>query len=229
MKIYSMSDIHGHLPEFEDALSKIDLSEDNMLILLGDYIHGPDSYGVLDRIIALQTQYGIEKVVALMGNHEEMALNGTWAITEDRFGFTGENIDEGKEDIYLNWMSNLPLYYEIGNAIFVHAGIDEEAAVEGYWEYGTSEYIFTGKFPAEIGKIENFDIKIVAGHVGTSGIANDPHFHDIYYDGSNHYYIDGTVVQSGEIPVLMYDIEKDSFYQITENGTCLILPYGEEY
>lgn len=228
MKVYGMSDIHGHLPEFEEALSKIDLSEDNMLILLGDYIHGPDSYGVLDRIIKLQNEYGVDKVIALMGNHEEMALNGTWPINENSFDFFGENYDEEKEDIYLSWMSNLPLYYEIGNAIFVHAGIDEEAAVDGFWEYGTGEYIFTGKFPAETGKIEGFDKKIVAGHVGTSGIANDPYFHDIYFDGYNHYYIDGTVVQNGQIPVIMYDVEKDRFYRITDGGNYPILPYSEE-
>ena len=48
MKIYAMSDIHGYLQEFENALSKVDFEGDNILILLGDYIHGPDGYGVLD-------------------------------------------------------------------------------------------------------------------------------------------------------------------------------------
>ena len=54
MKVYAMSDIHGYLQEFEVALSNVDLSGENILILLGDYIHGPDSYRVLDRIIELQ-------------------------------------------------------------------------------------------------------------------------------------------------------------------------------
>ncbi len=224
-----MSDIHGHLQEFDDALSRIDLSKDNKLFLLGDYIHGgPDSYGVLDRIIQFQNQYGTDKVIALMGNHEEMALNGTWPINEDRFGFTNEETNETREDIYLKWMSHLPLYYEVGNAIFVHAGIDEEAATDGFWEYGTSEYIFTRKYPAETGKIENFDKKIVAGHVGTHSIANDPYYHDIYYDGFNHYYIDGTVKESGQIPVIMYDTETDKFFRVTDSGTWLILPYADE-
>lgn len=52
MKIYAMSDIHGCLQEFEAALDLVDLSGDNKLILLGDYIHsGADSYGVLKKII----------------------------------------------------------------------------------------------------------------------------------------------------------------------------------
>ena len=40
MKIFCMSDIHGCLKNFEDALSLIDLNGENMLILLGDYIDG---------------------------------------------------------------------------------------------------------------------------------------------------------------------------------------------
>lgn len=226
MKIYAMSDIHGYIQEFEYALSKIDLSEDNMLILLGDYVHGPESYGVLDRIMQLQEQYGSDKVVALLGNHEEMALDGAWNINEDRFGFVCA--DDNNDDKYLNWMAKLPLYHVAGNAIFVHAGIDEEAAAEGYWELGTDEYLYTSKFPAETGKIPNFDMKIVAGHVGTNKIAKDLNYHGIFFDGGSHYYIDGTVQRSGEIPVIMYDTEKDNFYRITDSGAWLILPYCEE-
>lgn len=43
MKIYAMSDMHGFLAEFEQALSLVmeHLEEpDVMLLLLGDYIHG---------------------------------------------------------------------------------------------------------------------------------------------------------------------------------------------
>lgn len=57
MKIYCMSDIHGCLAEFEQALSLVmeHLEEpETMLILLGDYIHGGgDNYGVLDKIMKL--------------------------------------------------------------------------------------------------------------------------------------------------------------------------------
>lgn len=227
MKTYAISDIHGYLQEFEVALSKVDLSGDNLLILLGDYIHGPDSYGVMDRIIKLQEKYGSNKVIALLGNHEEQALDGSWPIGEPRFG-TSDDLDDGRDDKYLAWMSKLPLYHVAGNAIFVHAGIDEEATAEGYWELGTSEHIYTGKFPAGTGKIDNFDMKIVAGHVGTYNVSGNPNYHDIYFDGGSHYYIDGTVQKSGEIPVLMYDTERDKFYRVTDGGPWLVLPYNEE-
>ena len=227
MNIYAMSDIHGYLPEFEVALSKVDMSGDNKLILLGDYIHGPDSYGVMNRIMQLQKIHGSNKVIALLGNHEVMALEGTWNISEDRYGIPYD-CSSKNDDPYLMWMSTLPYYYVIGNVIFVHAGIDEEVAAEGYWEWGTSEHIYTSKFPAETGKIPNFDMKIVAGHAGTYKISGNPRYHDIYYDGGSHYYIDGTVQISREILVLMYDTERNLFYRVTDTGPWLILPYDEE-
>ena len=82
MIYYCMSDIHGCIGAFENALELVlphlDKS-DTKLILLGDYIHqGEDSYAVLDRIMSLQKKYGCEKVIALMGNHEIMACNNMW-------------------------------------------------------------------------------------------------------------------------------------------------------
>ncbi len=221
--IYAMSDIHGCLDAFEYALSLVDFSGDNKLILLGDYIHGPNDYGVLNKIMQLQNEYGSDKVVALLGNHEDMACDGRWSIggKDD-----GDAYDHAEDDIgYLMWMQNLPRYYSEGNTIFVHAGIDEEA--EDLWEWGTDDYTFTEKYPAQTGRFYS-DMKIVAGHTGTSEISGNPGFHDIYFDGESHYYIDGTVLESGMIPVIKIDTENNKYYRVTDAGEWLILPYDEE-
>lgn len=67
MKIYCMSDIHGCLAAFEEALNLFEehLEEkDTRLLLLGDYIHGgEDNYGVLDKIMAMQQKYGYDKLL----------------------------------------------------------------------------------------------------------------------------------------------------------------------
>ncbi len=219
--IFAMSDIHGCLDAFEYALTLVDLSGDNKLILLGDYVHGPDSYGVLKKIMQLQNKYGSDKVIALLGNHEDMACDGRWRIKGN------ENTDDRKEDDagYLRWMKNLPRYYSEGNTIFVHAGIDEEA--EDLWKWGTDDYTFTEKYPAQTGRFYN-DMKIVAGHIGTAEISGNPRFHDIYYDGESHYYIDGTVLESGIIPVIKIDTKNNKYYRVTDTGAWLILPYEEE-
>lgn len=224
MKIYAMSDIHGCLQEFEAALELIDLLGDNKLILLGDYIHsGSDSYGVLKKIMKLQQQYGTDKVIALMGNHEELVIEGRAPIQES----WGDGLyDSGSEedDNYIFFMQNLPLYHVEDNVIFVHAGIDEDAGEE--WEWESTDRDFLEKYPAETGHFSG-EMIIVAGHVGTAVITNNYRFHDIYFDGDSHYYIDATVYESGIINVLMYDAEDGTFYQVSEAGKYEIEPYGE--
>lgn len=220
--IYAMSDIHGCCDAFEHALSLVDFSSDNKLILLGDYVHGPDDYGVLNKIMQLQKEYGSDKVIALLGNHEEMACDGRLPIGAN------EDVCERIEDDsrYLLWMRNLPRYYSEGNTIFVHAGIDEDA--EDLWKWGTDDYTFTEKYPAQTGRFYN-DSKIVAGHIGTAEISCDPDFHDIYFDGASHYYIDGTVLDSGMIPVIKIDTENNKYYRVTSSGEWLVSPYGEKH
>lgn len=224
MKIYAMSDIHGCLQEFEAALELVDLSGDNKLILLGDYIHsGADSYGVLKKIISLQRKYGNDKIVALMGNHEEIVIEGRAPIQElwDEGLYDSGN---SEDDNYIIFMQNLPLYHVEDNIIFVHAGIDEEAGDE--WEGESTDRDYLEKYPAETGHFDG-DMIIVAGHVGTAVIANNYRFHDIYFDGDSHYYIDGTVYESGVINVLMYDTDHKTFYQISEGGQYEIEPYED--
>lgn len=228
--IYAMSDIHGCYASFVAALELVDLSGDNKLLLLGDYVHGgEDNYGVLDRIIALQRKYGTDKVIALRGNHEDMAIEGSWRISENKSAdsYDIDYDEDDRDDKYLSWMEDLPYYYVEGNTIFCHAGIDEE---EGeYWEYSTDEETFTSKFPPQTGKFHcgDMDMKIVAGHVYTSEIAGDNSFHEIYFDGESHYYIDGKVLASGEIPVLAVDTENDKYYRVTESGLWPVESYDE--
>ena len=62
--------------DWEQALhcyqQALDLQPDDTLVTLGDYVdRGPDSKGVIDRLIALKDQVNL---VAIMGNHDEMML-----------------------------------------------------------------------------------------------------------------------------------------------------------
>ncbi len=225
MKIYAMSDIHGCIYAFHDALELVDLSGDNQLVLCGDYIHGgeDDDYAVLDQIMDLEKKYGPDKVIVLAGNHEDMACDGRWPIGASRFLWFSLNHDNDNDDKYILWMQRLRRYYVVNNTIFVHAGVDEEAG--DWWEWWTDDFTFTEKYPAETGK---FYMNIVAGHVGTAEISGDPHFHDIYFDGKSHYYIDGTVLDSGVIPVIQLDTENNKFYRMTETECRLVLPYDAE-
>ena len=230
---YSMSDIHGHFNEFIDSLSKVDLSaKDNRLILLGDYIdNGPQSFEVLSKIIELEKIFP-EQIVTLLGNHEECFYG--WLILDKptasafpetiKSFFSPEELNyilksnpnsfetgvrnEIKNNIkfnpFINWFKKRyrdKRYYETDTQIFVHAGIDEEAGK--LWKDLTSSEMFTNKLPITTG---GFFKDIVSGHVASWEVAKDKSYQGkIYFDGKNHYCIDGDVNHNKTIPVLCYD------------------------
>lgn len=173
MKIYCMSDIHGCLAAFEEALNLFEehLEEkDTRLLLLGDYIHGgEDNYGVLDKIMAMQQKYGYDKVIALMGNHEEFVLYGESTINHMIRTMDDDQKDSDERESLIS--DGLRIFRDIMwraiRSLSMH-GIEEGAG--DLWDWATGE-TFHGKFPAQTGKIEGLDKKVVAGHIGTSDIA----------------------------------------------------------
>ena len=71
-RIIAVSDIHGNSQSLDGILVAINPAAQDTLVFLGDYVDsGPDSKGVLDRLIDLRSRF---QVVTLMGNHEEMML-----------------------------------------------------------------------------------------------------------------------------------------------------------
>lgn len=272
--IYAMSDIHGCMGELQKQMDQVDLTGNNCIAFLGDYIdYGDSSYQVLKYLWNLQEKYGVEKVVVLKGNHEQMFLDwmndyrnpypdGTednivfneWLRTDLECGAntistflsqrqmdflnqisrtcSTETINREAVQMILSnheelieWIQSLPSYFETENQIFVHAGVDEEAGE--YWMYGTSDSILLGKFPATKGK---FYKTIVAGHVGTGtwSLADDRNYHDVFYDGESHYYIDGTVYKGGKLLLLAYNEEDGKYYQV-ESGKMIPVRAFDRY
>ena len=73
-KQFIFGDIHGCLKTFEALLDKCSPAIEDEIYLLGDYIdRGPDSRGVIDKILALQnSSYNVKPII---GNHEYMLLD----------------------------------------------------------------------------------------------------------------------------------------------------------
>lgn len=186
--IYAMSDMHGDMEAFGRSMSVVDLDDpDSMVVFCGDYMPPPDGdFTLVREVMRLQDEHP-GQVVALMGNHEYRF------VEEHRF-------TDYEDDPAFVWMKRLPFYHETPTQIFVHAGVDEEAW--DLWKVGTEEASFCEKFPWSEGE---FLKDVIAGHVGTWNMAGDEGFHDVYWDGASHYYLDGTVQRSGQIPVLKYD------------------------
>ncbi|MFT6320090.1 MAG: serine/threonine protein phosphatase 1 [Granulosicoccus sp.] len=129
MHRYAISDIHGCAKTFKALLEKINLTKEDELYLLGDYIdRGPDSRGVIDHIWELQNE-GFQ-VQCLRGNHEQMLLD---EVTKLNHWYNGEQatlasfeVDQNMDipKIYMDWMERLEYYVELDDYILVHAGLN---------------------------------------------------------------------------------------------------------
>lgn len=72
MRILAIGDIHGCSTALDTLLKAVHLSPHDIVVTLGDYVNkGPDSQGVLDRLLALH-QRG--QLVPIRGNHDLMFL-----------------------------------------------------------------------------------------------------------------------------------------------------------
>ena len=125
--------------------------------------------------------------------------------------FIIDTINKNHKEL-ISWLRNLPLYYETGTQIFVHAGVDEEA--EDMWKWGTPDYVFMGKYPVTFGK---FYKDIISGHIGTETISGKKGFNGIYFDGESHYFIDGSVLKTKTVQVLVYDEEERKYCSAEKN------------
>jgi len=71
-RLLAIGDIHGCSIAFDALLGAIALQPNDLLVTLGDYVdRGPDSKGILERLITLDRR---GQLVALRGNHELMML-----------------------------------------------------------------------------------------------------------------------------------------------------------
>jgi len=153
MRIYAVGDIHGHLDLLDAVLARIDADlavhpvSNAISVFLGDYIdRGPDSKGVLDRLIS----YRISRpAVCLMGNHEaflcEFLKNpdvlSDWGRyggldTLLSYGLAPTMKNQGQEyrklasdldrllpSSHREFLSSLKKYFICGDFFFVHAGV----------------------------------------------------------------------------------------------------------
>jgi len=160
MKIYAVPDIHGQKNMLDHALSLIegDGGRDATVVFLGDLVdRGPDGRGVIDTVIAGQAAG--RKWVVIRGNHDQMFLDylndardhgarvnseRSWLlpvrggpITMKSYGVevseSNPNWQETRRAVpesHVQFLAGLKFYHEIGDLLFVHAGIAPDVALE---------------------------------------------------------------------------------------------------
>lgn len=131
-RVLAIGDIHGCSRALDALLALLDPQPDDLLITLGDCVdRGPDTAGVLDRLLRLRTRC---RLVSLKGNHEEMMLtarNGlevrSWMHCGGREALAsyprgGAGIAEAKiPPEHWDFLDDCLDWYETDTHFFVHA------------------------------------------------------------------------------------------------------------
>ena len=115
MRTLAIGDIHGCSAMLDTLLEAVAPGPDDTLVTLGDYCdRGPDTPGVLDRLIARSQTH---RLVALRGNHDQMML-------------------ESRDDLRVRreWLA-------VGGAATVHAYSGLENVPADHWRFLESQCV----------------------------------------------------------------------------------------
>lgn len=182
MKTLVVADVHGHSELLIKAIDYYKTLKDTRLVFVGDYIdRGPNSYGCLNLVKDLVAS-DPEHIVALMGNHEEMFLD---FLNTGFFNVSNGLLDTiksfklpdvlftptlapkyllDKHAVLIDWIKELPLYYEDEQVIVAHAGVSMKERAntpKDFLLWAREEYMIR---PNTLNK------PIITGHTITTGV-----------------------------------------------------------
>jgi serine/threonine protein phosphatase 1 len=137
MRILAIGDIHGCTIAFDTLLANLQLQPSDLIITLGDYVdHGPDSKGIINRLIAL---HDTGQLVALRGNHELAMLAAQlseqnllrWICCDGDMTLASYSLSDDELNLadipntHWNFLENVCVnWYETDTHFFVHANAD---------------------------------------------------------------------------------------------------------
>jgi serine/threonine protein phosphatase 1 len=136
MRTLVIGDIHGCSTAMDLLLRELAPQSDDTLITLGDYVdRGPDSRGVIDRLLSLQQR---TRLVPILGNHEILMLDAShglvdmdsWLAVGGRqtmASYVGAAPPDFKAvpDTHWDFIENqCQRFFETDSHIFAHAGVN---------------------------------------------------------------------------------------------------------
>jgi serine/threonine protein phosphatase 1 len=183
--LYAVGDIHGELEKLDGLIASLPLEVGDRLVFLGDYVdRGPDSVGVVERLLELSQQHDC---VFLLGNHESMFLDFLGWRAPEYFGGDAFLSNGGDRTLasygyfdspeptpakfalppdHERFYRGLKLAHAEGDYVFVHAGLGRKALSGGdaHWALRVSKpedllwNRSTGDLPHNLG------VTLVYGH-----------------------------------------------------------------
>lgn len=147
MSLYGIGDIHGCAKSLDALLEAISPGSDDHLVFIGDYVdRGPDSRGVIERLIRLQDEC---QCTFLRGNHEEMMLSfldfresELWHINGGDATLRSYHVGGGRYDIpssHVDFVRDTIEYFSTPDFFFVHAGLKPHMTIEENLTHCSSE------------------------------------------------------------------------------------------
>lgn len=141
MRKFVLGDVHGGLKAIHQVLERANVTKNDTLIFLGDFVDGwSESPAVLDFLIELQKK---QPCIFIRGNHDELLLD--WLLGNNEnideklwFQHGGEatvksyqNIDLATKEKHIQFLKSLQDYYlDDKNRLFIHAGFTNMKGVE---------------------------------------------------------------------------------------------------
>lgn len=128
-----IGDIHGGLLALKEVFSKSNVTSDDTLIFLGDYVDGwSQSPDVIDFLLKYSQT---NNCIFIRGNHDELLLEWleksnpnfnetTWFKHGGQAtAMAYQNLDNKTIDLHINFLKSLKNYYiDANNRLFIHAG-----------------------------------------------------------------------------------------------------------
>lgn len=121
MAVYLIGDIQGCDKPLERLLQKVDFSPSrDALYVLGDLVNrGPDSAGVLRRLMALG-----HSVQCVLGNHDLHALAVAAGVRRSsRMDTLQDLLQAPDREALLHWLRHQPMALQAHGILMVHAGV----------------------------------------------------------------------------------------------------------
>jgi serine/threonine protein phosphatase 1 len=125
-----IGDIHGGLKALKQVLERANVTQNDTLIFLGDYVDGwSQSPQVLDFLMELEQK---QKCIFIRGNHDDLLLNylKTNTYNEEWFKHGGKSTVDAYANVgyeirqkHISFLEKLLLYHlDEMNRLFIHAG-----------------------------------------------------------------------------------------------------------
>ncbi len=138
MGLIAIGDIHGCARSLDALIEKLQPSAADHLVFVGDYVdRGPDSCGVIERLLELSTQV---ECSFLRGNHESLMLEylsgkdtGLWWVnggTATMESYSRHGIPPKIPDSHKRFLNETLLYLDTPDFFFVHAGLKPNLSIK---------------------------------------------------------------------------------------------------